>query len=257
MVGRDGSCDRVACARPPSQNPPGGFPATGSPGCARWRAVRLCLLRDLVQLCEHSFPTSECAGNVSLDQPLNLPRCFPMFAAFPRSEYYQRVRLPPSLLSPSGWSIRLTYSARYRTKTAVDLPGSMVLPFPPVPCSQTPPESPAPLPFAGAYWCLPSFRPCRPPVVRVTRLNRFTCVTARTSLCLRLAHVVTFMSPRLDSRWGGSFPLPGRESHPLEAPGLAWRTEKPRTPEGKKKIPVESAAFWSTACSVSLCKSPS
>ena len=31
--------------------------------------------------------------------------------AFPRSEYYQRVRLPPSLLSPSGWSIRLTYSA--------------------------------------------------------------------------------------------------------------------------------------------------
>src|SRR5437879_12654697 len=34
-----------------------------------------------------------------------------MYAAFPRSEYYQRVRLPPSLLSPSGWSIRLTYSA--------------------------------------------------------------------------------------------------------------------------------------------------
>src|SRR5437870_9308166 len=102
----------------------------------------------------------------------------------------------------------------------------MVLPFPPVPCSQTPPESPAPLPFAEAYWCLPSFRPCRPPDVRVTRLNRFTCVTARTSLCLRLAHVVTSMSPRLDSRWGGSFPLPGRESHPLEAPGLAWRTEE-------------------------------
>src|SRR5207247_6029605 len=34
-----------------------------------------------------------------------------MCTAFPRSEYYQRVRLPPSLLSPSGWSIRLTYSA--------------------------------------------------------------------------------------------------------------------------------------------------
>jgi hypothetical protein len=33
------------------------------------------------------------------------------------------------------------------------------------------------------------------------------------------------MSPGLDSRWGGSFPLPGRESHPLEAPGFAWRTE--------------------------------
>src|SRR5215471_11475926 len=34
------------------------------------------------------------------------------------------------------------------------------------------------------------------------------------------------MSPRLDSWWSGSFPLPGREFHPLEAPGLSWRTEK-------------------------------
>src|SRR5262245_11428079 len=83
-----------------------------------------------------------------------------------------------------------------------------------------------PLALAGTYWCLPSFRPCRPPVDRITRLHRFTCVTARTSLCLRLAHRVTSIRPRLDSRWGGSFPLPGRESHPLEAPGLAWRTEK-------------------------------
>jgi hypothetical protein len=61
---------------------------------------------------------------------------------------------------------------------------------------------------------------------QITRLNRFTCVTARTSLGLRLAHVVTSMSPRLDSRWSGSFPLPGRESHPLEAPGLSWRSEE-------------------------------
>jgi hypothetical protein len=45
-----------------------------------------------------------------------------------------------------------------------------------------------------------------PPVYRVTRLNRFTCVTARTSLCLRLAHVVTSTSPRLDCWWGGSSP---------------------------------------------------
>jgi hypothetical protein len=111
-------------------------------------------------------------------------------------------------------------------KTVVDLPGSVTFPSPPVPCSQTPPESPAPSPLAEAYWCLPSFRPCRPPDYRVTRLHRFTCVTARTSLGLRLAHVVTSMSPRLDSRWSGSFPLPGREFHPLEAPGLAWRTEE-------------------------------
>jgi hypothetical protein len=77
----------------------------------------------------------------------------------------------------------------------------------------------------GNLRCLPSFRPCRPPDYRVTRLNRFTCVTAWTWLGLRLTHVVASMSPRLDSWWGGSFPLPGREFHPLEAPGLSWRTE--------------------------------
>jgi len=32
------------------------------------------------------------------------------------------------------------------------------------------------------------------------------------------------MSPRLDSRWV-ALPFPGREFHPLEAPGLTWRTE--------------------------------
>jgi hypothetical protein len=81
-------------------------------------------------------------------------------------------------------------------ETVVDLPGSVTLPFLSVPCSQTPPESPAPSALAGAYWCLPSFRPCRPPDSRITRLNRFTCVTAWTSLGLRLAHVVTSMSPK-------------------------------------------------------------
>jgi hypothetical protein len=88
-------------------------------------------------------------------------------------------------------------------------PRFRVASFSAVPCSQTPPESPVPSPFAGTYCCLPSFRPCRPPVYRVTRLNRFTCVTARTSLCLRLAHVVTSISPRLDSWWGGSSPCQG------------------------------------------------
>jgi len=73
-----------------------------------------------------------------------------MYAAFPHSEYYQRVRLPPSHLSSSGWSFRLTYSAlTYRTKTRVDLPGSMTLPFLPMPCSQTPPESPTTIARCG------------------------------------------------------------------------------------------------------------
>src|SRR5262249_54179629 len=134
------------------------------------------------------------------------------------SDFHDSVGLPMD-----GPFSRPTRSIAF--KTIVDLPGSVTLPYPPVPCSQTPPESPAPSPLAGAYWCLPSIRPCRPPGYRLTRLNRFTCVTARTSLCLRLAHVVASMSPRLDSRWSGSFPLPGRELHPLEAPGFAWRAE--------------------------------
>jgi len=39
--------------------------------------------------------------------------------------------------------------------------------------------------------------------------------------CLRLTHVVASMSPRLDSRWGGSFPFPRREFRPLEASGFS------------------------------------
>ena len=60
---------------------------------------------------------------------------------------------------------------------------------------------------------------------RQSALLASLCVTDRASPCLRLAHFVTSMTPRLGSRWGGSFPLPGRESHRLEAPGLAWRTQ--------------------------------
>src|SRR5215813_703925 len=164
-------------------------------------------------------------GDVALAQLLDLRRRFPMCAAFPRAEYYQRLRLPRQHRPSSGWSFQSAYSPDH-VKTVVDLPGSVTLPSPSVPCSQTPPESPAPSPLAGAYWCLPRVRPCRPPVATITRLHRFTCVTARTSLCLRLAHVVASISPRLDSRWSGSFSLPGRELHPLEAPGFAWRAEE-------------------------------
>src|SRR5262252_2775497 len=45
--------------------------------------IRPCFRCDLIQLCGHSSPTSECVGNVSLDQQLNLSRCFPLYAAFP------------------------------------------------------------------------------------------------------------------------------------------------------------------------------
>src|SRR5271166_5172078 len=43
-------------------------------------------------------------------------------------------------------------------------------------------------------------RRCRPAVKYLTRLNRFTFVTARSSLCLRLVRFVASSDPRLDSR---------------------------------------------------------
>ena len=57
------------------------------------------------------------------------------------------------------------------------------------------------------------------------------CVTARTPLCLRFAHVVTSMSPMLDSKWGGSFRLPGRELAPAESArfSLAHRSHLARS----------------------------
>src|SRR5439155_7310615 len=89
-------------------------------------------------------------GDVSLVQLLDLLRRFLLCAAFPRAEYYQRIRLPRQHRPSSGWSIQSAYSIRSPLKTVVDLPGSVTLPCPPVPCSQTPPESPAPSPVAGA-----------------------------------------------------------------------------------------------------------
>jgi len=44
------------------------------------------------------------------------------------------------------------------------------------------------------------------------------------------------MSPRLDSRWV-ALPFPGREFHPLEAPGLTWRTKV------GPQIKIEDACF--------------
>src|SRR5258707_1950590 len=105
----------------------------------------------------------------------------------------------------------------------MDLPGAMTLPFLPIPCSQTPPESPVTIAFCGRL-LMPSRFSTLSASGCVTRLNRFTCVTAWTLLGLRLTHVVTFMSPRLDFRWAAR-PFPGRGFHPLEAAGLAFRTQ--------------------------------
>ena len=73
-----------------------------------------------------------------------------MYAAFPRSEYYQRIRLRTAAFAflRNNPIVRHTRSAWMQTKTSVDLPGPVMLPSPNVPCSLTPPQSPATSPFA-------------------------------------------------------------------------------------------------------------
>lgn len=108
-----------------------------------------------------------------------------MCAAFPRSEYYQRIRLPLQRLPFSGMihSSSILRSFPLRAETTVDLSGSSMLPFPNVPCSLTPPQSPATFASCGDL-LLPSshYDAVGLRFIIITRLNRFTCVTARSSL---------------------------------------------------------------------------
>src|SRR5215831_18502273 len=52
-------------------------------------------------------------GDLSLAQLLDLLRRFPVYAAFPRAEYYQRIRLPRQRRPPYGWSIQSAYSTQH------------------------------------------------------------------------------------------------------------------------------------------------
>ena len=63
-------------------------------------------------------------------------------------------------------------------------------------------------------------------MIYLTRLTRFTFVTARALLCLRLAHVVTSMSPRLDSRRGGSSQTAETCRHSATRPPRGPRTRR-------------------------------
>ena len=112
-------------------------------------------------------------------------------------------------------------SLKLRAKTAVDLSGSSMLPSPNVPCSLTPPQSPATIASSGDL-LLPSshYDSVGLRIPTFTRLHRFTCVTARSSLVPTLSSCRYLHKPKARFPVGRLFPLPGRESHPLEASGL-------------------------------------
>jgi hypothetical protein len=97
-----------------------------------------------------------------------------------------------------------------------------MLPSPNVPCSLTPPQSPVTIASCGDL-LLPSSHydsvGLRIPIF--TRLYRFTCVTARSSLVPTLSSCRYLHKPKAQFPVGRLFPLPGRELHPLEASGFA------------------------------------
>src|SRR5205823_1940902 len=127
-----------------------------------------------------------------------------MYAAFPRSEYLWAS--PTSTVASA--SLRMVLSVGllgpHANQDGGGSPRFLTLPFPDVPCSKTPPQSPVIIANSD-HLLLPSrYSTLSACGCRLTRLNRFTCVTACPSLCLRLAHVVT--STAQGSISGGAAP---------------------------------------------------
>src|ERR1700722_1914573 len=153
----------------------------------------------------------ECGGcfpKVSLP----LLRRFPVCAVFLRSEYYQRIRLPLQRLPFSGMfhSSSILCSFPLRAETTVDLSGSSRLPFPNVPSSLPPPQSPVTIASCGDL-LLPSsqYDAVGLRVTIITRLNRFTCVTARLSLVPTLNSCRCLHEPKARFPVGRLVPLSG------------------------------------------------
>jgi hypothetical protein len=97
-----------------------------------------------------------------------------------------------------------------RAETTVDLSGSSMLPFPNVPCSLTPPQSPVTIASCGDL-LLPSsqYDAVGLRVTIITRLNRFTCVTARSSLVPTLNSCRYLHEPKARFPVGRLVPLSG------------------------------------------------
>ena len=161
-----------------------------------------------------------CVQRMSPCRAVALWRAFPLYAALPRSEYYARLRLLRERPPPSGWPFRRRTprggaredSHRSPRFHGASLAARAVL-------SDPAGVSGRPRLVGRPTVAFQVFDPVGPRTI-VTRLHRFTCVTARASLCLRFAHVVTSTSARLDSRWGGS-PLAGAGIAPAGSARLA------------------------------------
>ena len=225
VVGRDGSRGESSCARPPSQNPSSGFPATGSPGCAREMAIRLRLRSDLVRLCGHLSPTSECR------------ECFPRPATQPAPPL-PHVRGFPALRVLSASPTSTVASVSLRLVHSVDILG----PIPPSQDSGGSPRCHDASISVRAVLLDPAgvsndHRPLRSLTVAFQVFDPVGLRMCHEAQSLHLRYGLDIALSTLNScrclhepktRFPVRrlIPLPGREFHPLKAPGLTWRTEK-------------------------------
>src|SRR6516164_427024 len=99
-------------------------------------------------------------GDVSPTRSCALPRRFPMYAAFPRSEYYQRVRLPPQHLPPFGRTIAIGILDPLDQDRGGS-PRSLDASFSVRAVLSDPAGVSGILAIADAYCCLPRLQPCR------------------------------------------------------------------------------------------------
>src|ERR1019366_5902577 len=117
-----------------------------------------------------------------------------MYAAFPRSEYYQRIRLPPQHLPFSGM-LRIVRHPRAPLCAGRDPGGSLRFLDTSI-SERTVLFAPAAVSGhlaidGGPTIAFQYSQHCRPADKSLTRFNRFTRVTVCSSLCLRLAHLVS------------------------------------------------------------------
>src|SRR6201993_5233008 len=142
-------------------------------------------------ICFAASPCAQLSGALSTPQRIRLPR----------------QRLPFSAMFHSSSILR---SFPLRAETTVDLSGSSMLPFPNVPCSLTPPQSPVTIASCGDL-LLPSsqYDAVGLRVTIITRLNRFTCVTARSSLVPTLSSCRCLHKPKARFPVGRLVPLSG------------------------------------------------
>ena len=115
----------VHLCHPPPQNRTCGIPASGSPASRSWVVT----------------PVLSLSVEPMRPGALKPPSPFPVYAALPRPEYYEEVRLLPALPSPFGLAYRVRRTlSRHREVSHVPAP-----PLSAMPRSLTPPRSPHPV----------------------------------------------------------------------------------------------------------------